>query len=170
MSANPEPAARFVADHVTGLVLALAVLTGGAGYVLGDDVGGQDPAAALNAFFSASAQVMAGLLIALALFQSGPTAAAGHEARRFLSRAVFPMLGLGVVAALVGVVNGLSDWDYRAAFAIVVGAGAASLTTTLMVGAANIRAQRRQAIQEVAVELDPDPVSGRAPSSGRGSE
>jgi hypothetical protein len=99
---------------------------------------------------------MAALIVALALFQSGPTPAAGHGARRFLSPWVFPMLGVGLVAALAGLSRSLPDCVYQWLFAVAVGSGSAALVSTLLVGAGNLHAQRQQANTERAESLDPD--------------
>jgi hypothetical protein len=136
-------------------VLALFALGGILGFALAPDTNDRHPPAELSDFFSSCAQVMAGLVVALALFQSGPSPAAGHGARRFLSLAVFPLLGLGLFAALAGLSQSLPHCLYRVLFAVVVGTGTAAAVSTLLVGAGNLHAQRQQALEEQADELDP---------------
>lgn len=142
------------------LVLLAVVIVAGARVVApsGDGLGRE-----LEAFFGASAQVLATLLVALALFQ-GATVLAGRHARKFLSLAVFPLIGLGLAASLAGLLDGLSADAYRWLFAITVGTGGAALVSVLMVGGANIRGQNLDEVQETmeairahAKALDPRP-------------
>jgi len=119
----------------------------------------------LGQFFGASAQVLAALLVALALFQSS-SVLAGRSARRFLSPAAFPMLGAGLVASLLGLLTSLGEDIYRVLFALTVGTGLAGLVSVLLVGTANVRGQALDeldanlaAIRAKAHELDPDPPS-----------
>jgi hypothetical protein len=117
------------------------------------DVNDQGGAAALAGFFGTSAQVLAALIVALALFQSGPSQVAGHGARRFLSMWLFPVLGVGLIASVSGLSEFLSPWIYRWLFGLVVGAGLSALGSTLLVGAGNLHAQREQAVEEQARRL-----------------
>jgi hypothetical protein len=125
------------------------------GYAFSPRVDDRHPPVELADFFGSSAQVMAALIVALALFQSGSSAAAGHGARQFLSLALFPLLGVGLAAALAGLIRSLPTCLYAWMFGVVVGAGATALLATVLVGVANIHAQRRQGIREITDELDP---------------
>lgn len=127
-----------------------------AGFLVAPAHDASDPQAELADFFGAAAQVIAALVVALALFQSGPSAAAGQGARRFLSLSLFPLLGVGLAAALAGLTPSLPACAYRWLFAAVVGAGSAAVFATLLVGAGNLTVQRREGIKEVEERLDPD--------------
>jgi hypothetical protein len=98
---------------------------------------------------------MAALIVALALFQSGPSPAAGHGARKFLSLWVFPLLGIGLTASVARLSESLPASVYQWLFAVVVGTGSTALASTLLVGVGNLQAQRKQALKDQASHLDP---------------
>jgi hypothetical protein len=146
-----------LAEHIDRTVILTSLGGAVAGFALAPDLGRDLSPADLTGFFGTAAQVLVTLVVALALFQSGPSPAAGHGARRFLSMWVFPVLGIGVIASAAGLSESLPLWLYPWLFAVVVGAGLSSLGSTLLVGAGNLRAQREQALQERAESLGRKP-------------
>jgi hypothetical protein len=146
-----------IGDVISERINTAVGLTGLCGTILGlalaPDIDRDHPPGALVGFFGTSAQVLAALVVALALFQSGPTPAAGHGARRFLSMWMFPFLGVGLIASVSGLSESLPLWLYRWLFALVVGAGLSVVGATLLIGAGNLQAQREQAVQEQAERL-----------------
>lgn len=144
------------AKHITAVVAGILLAGSAVGLAIAPEVNRDHPATELGGFFGTAAQVIAALVVALALFQSGPSPVAGHGARRFLSPWIFPVLGLGLVASVAGLSPALPTCLYAWIFGIVVGTGTSALASTLLVGAGNLEAQRKQGVRDRAGELDPD--------------
>jgi hypothetical protein len=128
---------------------------------------GQDRHAELAGLFGTSAQVLAGLLVALALLQAGGSAVTAHRARRFLSVWTFPLLGIGIASSVAGLIESFPTEAYPWLFAITVGVGVSTLACTLAVGVENLRAQRDAGLITHVTELGakPQPPAGDAPAT-----
>lgn len=115
---------------------------------------------ALDGFFPTAASVAISLLVAIALFQGALGDAVAHRARRWAGTTTFVYLGAATVAPLVGTIGGLSGFAARCMFAATAGAGAASLVTVLLMGAANISAQKDDSPAARAGQSSMDDVNG----------
>jgi hypothetical protein len=133
------PALAAVAAYVIGLVIAPAIES---------DVDQQR----WSGFFGTSAQVIATLLLALAI-----------EAR-FVSRAqLFPnarwahiavgYVALGELAAVTGLSPSVAPCLYTQAFAITVGGGVGALITVVLIGARALTAEFRDREDDLAEQV-----------------
>ncbi|HEX8208413.1 MAG TPA: hypothetical protein VF587_20290 [Solirubrobacteraceae bacterium] len=107
-------------------------------------------AAALDDFFPTAASIALTLLVAIALLQGVLGDVVAHSVRRWVDRSVFVHLGVAAVAAAVGTIGGMDEAAYRWLFALAAGPGAAALATVLLMGQANIGAQKERAAAAAA--------------------
>ena len=141
---------------VAGCAAALTVLRPTVGESFPDD---------FSQFFGTSAQVIATLLVALALekaaFQSATSPSATIAGRWGL---VF--VALGAVAAVTALSTRLPADVYAAAFAVTVGAGIAALLSVVLAGWRTIATGAREAeiekFRQLAAEGDPGAVRALA--------
>lgn len=107
----------------------------------------------LGPYFGSAAQIGATLLVAIALFDRPLGDEGSARAHRHLSARTFVYLGLAIAAALTGTIAAVPDDAARILFAVTSGPGAAGLVTVLLIGRANIGAQREGNLEARALAV-----------------
>jgi hypothetical protein len=130
----------WLPEVATLVVLAVA-------YVVAPDFDTVAQRDRLSDFFGTSAQIIATLLVAVALFQGLSSADASYRVRRFLTWRTFAYIALSEIAAIAGLVQVLPPCGYTVAFVATLGFGAGALIAVLVAGLENIGAQRQDAVE-----------------------
>ena len=128
---------------LVGVVIAAAV----AGF-FGPQINPGDDHQRYSDLFSTTAQVIATLLVALAL-ESGIAATHDIYLRRLVSRFTVSYVALGVGAAIIALNPSLSSCAYRILFTVAMAAGAGALLSVVAVGYYAVESEIKKTVDDV---------------------